>query len=53
MAASLFHDVELAARLGLRCVWINRQGETSDLPRGAELANLSRLPEVLDKLVPG
>jgi 2-haloacid dehalogenase len=53
VAASLFHDVEPAARLGLRCVWINRQDETSDLPRGAELANLSRLPEVLDKLVPG
>ena len=33
-------------------VWINRLGETSDLPRAAELKDLSRLPDVLDELVP-
>jgi 2-haloacid dehalogenase len=53
VAASLFHDIEPCARLGLRAVWINRLGETSDLPRAAELADLSELPDVLDRLVEG
>jgi FMN phosphatase YigB (HAD superfamily) len=52
VAASLFHDVEPAARLGLRCVWINREGESSDLPRSGELADLSGLPDLLDRLIP-
>jgi 2-haloacid dehalogenase len=52
VAASLFHDIEPAHRLGLKAVWINRLGEKSDLPRAAELKDLSRLPEVLDELVP-
>jgi 2-haloalkanoic acid dehalogenase type II len=52
VAASLFHDVEPAARLGLPCVWINREAETSDLPRTAELTNLSGLADLLDRLVP-
>jgi hypothetical protein len=33
-------------------VWINRLGEQSGLPRAAELEDLSRLPEVLDELIP-
>jgi 2-haloacid dehalogenase len=52
VAASLFHDIEPANRLGFKAVWINRVGEKSDLPRAAELKDLSRLPEVLDELVP-
>ena len=52
VAASLFHDIAPAERLGLKAVWINRLGEQSDLPRAAELKDLSRLPEVLDELVP-
>ena len=52
VAASLFHDVEPCARLALRCVWINRQGESSDLPRHGELADLAGLPDLLDRLVP-
>jgi 2-haloacid dehalogenase len=52
VAASLFHDIEPANRLGLKAVWINRLGEESDLPRAAELRDLSRLPDVLDELVP-
>jgi 2-haloacid dehalogenase len=52
VAASLFHDIAPADQLGLRAVWINRLGETSDLPRAAELKDLSRLPDVLDELVP-
>jgi 2-haloacid dehalogenase len=50
VAASLFHDIEAADRLGLRAVWINRLGETSDLPRVAELRSLSGLPAVLEAL---
>lgn len=52
VAASLFHDIEPADRLGLTAVWINRLNEKSHLPRAAELEDLSRLPDVLDALVP-
>lgn len=52
VAASLFHDVEPCARLGLTCVWINRVGERSEAPRAEELTNLAALPETLDTLVP-
>lgn len=52
VAASLFHDVEPCAKLGLPCVWINRREETSYLPRAGELADLSGLPDALDRLVP-
>jgi 2-haloacid dehalogenase len=52
VAASLFHDIAPAELLDLKAVWINRLGETSDLPRAAELRDLSRLPDVLDELVP-
>jgi len=50
VAASLFHDIAPAARMGIRAVWINRLAETSELPRAAELADLSGLPEVLAEL---
>jgi 2-haloacid dehalogenase len=53
VGASLFHDVEPCARLGIRCVWVDRVGESSDLPRAATLPDLSGLPDVLDRLVPG
>jgi 2-haloacid dehalogenase len=52
VAASVFHDLEPAAELGLQAVWINRLDEASDAPRAAELKDLSRLPEVLESLVP-
>ena len=52
VAASLFHDIAPAEQLGLKAVWINRLGERSELPRAAELKDLSRLPEVLDELIP-
>ena len=52
VAASLFHDVRPCAALGLPCVWINREDETSDLPRAGELTDLSGLPDTLDALVP-
>jgi 2-haloacid dehalogenase len=52
VAASLFHDVEPCAALGLPCVWIDRGGETSDLPRAGTLPGLADLPDLLDRLVP-
>lgn len=52
VAASLFHDVEPCAALGLRCVWINREGEVSDVPRSGELPDLRGLPDLLERLVP-
>ena len=52
VAASVFHDIEPAAALGLRAVWINRKGEESEARRAAELPNLGPLPDVLDELVP-
>jgi 2-haloacid dehalogenase len=52
VAASLFHDIEPCAKLGLPAVWINRRGETSSLPRAGELTDLSALPDTLDGLVP-
>ena len=52
VAASLVHDVEPCAKLGLRCVWINRLGEESALPRAGELSDLAPLPATLDALVP-
>jgi 2-haloacid dehalogenase len=51
VAASLFHDIEPAQELGLPAVWINRLGETSDLPREAELTDLTDLPDTLDRIV--
>ena len=52
VAASLFHDVEPAAALGLPCVWINRLGESSEIPRAGQLPDLSGLPATLERLVP-
>lgn len=52
VGASVFHDLEPAAELGLQAVWINRLREASDAPRAAELKDLSRLPDVLESLVP-
>lgn len=52
VAASLLHDVEPAAALGLPCVWINRRNETSALPRAGELPDFEGLVDALDLLVP-
>jgi 2-haloacid dehalogenase len=51
VAASLFHDIEPDGLLGLRCVWINRLAERSQLPRDAELTDLTALPETLEALI--
>jgi 2-haloacid dehalogenase len=51
VAASLFHDIEPAHRMGMPAVWINRLGDSSDLPRAAELPDLSGLPDAVDGIV--
>jgi 2-haloacid dehalogenase len=53
VAASPFHDLMAAQRLGLPAVWINRLGEQSEFPRAAELTDLAPLPPTLARLVPG
>ncbi len=52
VAASLFHDIEPCAKLGLPAVWINRRDETSMVPRSAELPDLTDLPDTLERLAP-
>jgi 2-haloacid dehalogenase len=51
VAASLFHDIAPAAELGVPAVWINREGQSSDLPRAAELRDLNGLAEALDHVI--
>jgi 2-haloacid dehalogenase len=52
VAASRFHDIAPARELGLRSVWINRLGEAPEPPPDRELADLDRLVNTLDELVP-
>jgi 2-haloacid dehalogenase len=51
VAQSHFHDIVPADELGLRSIWINRQGEHREPSPTRELRDLSRLPETLDELV--
>ena len=51
VAASLFHDIAPAQRLGIPAVWINRLGEQSELPRVAELPDLGQLPDTIAKIL--
>ena len=52
VAQSVFHDIEPAAALGLRTIWINRLGEADDPRATRTLPDLSGLPDALDELVP-
>jgi 2-haloacid dehalogenase len=52
VAASLFHDIAAARRLGLPSIWINRLGERADPEPTRELPDLERLPETLDEVAP-
>ena len=52
VAASLFHDIAPAHDLGMTAVWINRERESSELPRAAELMDLGDLPATLDRPKP-
>ncbi len=51
VAASLFHDIEPCAKLGLPAVWIDRLGETSMVPRSATLPDMTDLADALERLV--
>ncbi len=53
VGASLYHDIAPTNAMGLANVWINRLDEPADgqTPQ-RELTDLTRLPEVLDELVP-
>jgi 2-haloacid dehalogenase len=50
VAASLFHDVAPANELGLKSVWVNREGEKPGPRPTREITDLSTLPDVLDEL---
>jgi 2-haloacid dehalogenase len=52
VGASTFHDVVPATDLQLPTVWINRLGEPAEAQPGAELPDLSGLPDALDELLP-
>ena len=52
VGASLFHDAEPAAALGLPMVWINRLTEPATVPVARELPTLAGLADALDALVP-
>jgi 2-haloacid dehalogenase len=52
VGASTFHDIAPATALHLPSVWINRLGEPPDARAGAELPDLSGLPDALDELLP-
>lgn len=53
VAASLYHDVAPCAQLGIPAVWINRAGETSELPRFGDLPDCRDLAPTLNRVVPG
>jgi 2-haloacid dehalogenase len=52
VAQSHFHDIVPATELGIANVWINRLGERHEPAPTRELPDLTRLPDVLDELVP-
>jgi 2-haloacid dehalogenase len=51
VGASLFHDIAPAAALGLRTIWVNRQGEEAEPQPDAELRSLAGLAGHLEALV--
>jgi 2-haloacid dehalogenase len=52
VAQSLYHDIDPAAELGLRTVWINRLGQRDDGRPSRTLPDLTQLPDTLDSLLP-
>ena len=52
VGASVFHDVEPCAALGIPCVWIDRLGEGPDARATRTLPDLTALPATLGELVP-
>jgi 2-haloacid dehalogenase len=52
VAASLYHDIAPASKLGLPTVWINRLGEEAEPQPDVELHSLTGLADALDSLAP-
>jgi len=52
VAQSHYHDIVPANELGLTTLWINRYGERKEPPPTRELADLTKLADTLDELVP-
>ncbi len=52
VAQSHSHDIGAARELGIPSIWINRLGEPADPRAGAELTDLTGLPDALDDLLP-
>ena len=52
VGASLFHDAQPAAALGLPMVWINREAERATVPVARQLPSLAGLATALAALVP-
>jgi 2-haloacid dehalogenase len=52
VAQSNFHDIGPANELGLRSVWINRDGEQGEHQPTRELSDLTGLADALDDLAP-
>jgi 2-haloacid dehalogenase len=50
VAASLFHDIAPANKLGLKSIWINRLEEPASPEPTRELADLAFLPNTLDEV---
>jgi 2-haloacid dehalogenase len=51
VGASLFHDIDPAARLGVASIWVNRLGERATVEPSLELPELSWLADALEELV--
>ena len=51
VAQSYFHDIRPAHELGIRRIWVNRQGETSDPSLAdAVIGGLAELPGAVSRL---
>ncbi len=54
VAQSYFHDIEPARALGIRRIWVNRQGERDD-PAAADavIGGLAELPQAVERVTAG
>jgi 2-haloacid dehalogenase len=53
VAASVYHDIAPAHELDITSIWINRRDDPQEPRAAAELPELSRLADALERLVPG
>jgi 2-haloacid dehalogenase len=51
VAQSYYHDIKPASELGIRRIWVNRQGEKDDPSLAdAVVSGLAELPDAVTKL---